>query len=65
LPLRRCELAIVAGTILGAIAHKKSIRLDPVKKDLDRQTCQNDGDCHMKVEVTDKSGIKLLSEVKL
>ena len=63
--MRRCELAIGAGKILGAIAPKKSIRPDSVKKDLERQTCHYEGDCHTKEEVRDKSGIKLFSDVKL
>jgi len=55
-------LAIVAGTTAGAIAQKKSIRLDPVTKDLYRLTYLNQGNCNIKVEVLDEDGNKLLSE---
>lgn len=55
-------LAIVAGTTVGANAQRKSIRLDPVTKDLYRLTYLNRGDCHIKVEVIDEDGSKLLSE---
>ena len=55
-------LAIVAGSTSGAIAQKKSIKLDPVTKDLYRLTYINRGKCNIKVEVLDRNGIKLLSE---
>jgi len=54
--------AIVAGTNAGALAQKKSIRLDPVTKDLYSLTYLNEGNCHIKVEVIDEDGIILLSE---
>ena len=55
-------LAIVAGASASGIAQKKSVRLDPVNKDLYRLTYLNQGECHIKVEVIDESGLKLLSE---
>lgn len=55
-------LAIVAGTTSGTLAQKKSVRLDPVSKDLYRLTYLHEGDCHIRVEVIDESGKKLLSE---
>ena len=55
-------LAIVAGTTSGALAQKKSVRLDPVSKDLYRLTYLNEGECRIQVEVLDENGKKLLSE---
>lgn len=55
-------LAIVAGTTAGALAQLKSVRLDPVKKDLYKLTYLNEGDCNVQVEVIDESGTKLFSE---
>ncbi|NJN25261.1 MAG: hypothetical protein HC819_04425 [Cyclobacteriaceae bacterium] len=55
-------LAIVVGTSAGAIAQKKSVRLDPVSKDMYRLTYFNQGQCNVKVEVIDAQGVRLLSE---
>lgn len=55
-------LAIVAGTAAGAFAQKKSVRLDPVTKDLYRLTYLNEGSCNIQVEVIDEDGTNLLSE---
>lgn len=55
-------LAIVAGTTAGAVAQKKSVKLDPISKDLYRLTYVNKGDCQLRVEVVDENGTKLLSE---
>lgn len=55
-------LAIVAGTTAGALAQQKSIRLDPVSKDLYRLTYLKEGRCQIKVEVVDEKGTKLLTE---
>jgi hypothetical protein len=54
--------AIVAGISFGAIAQKKTIRLDPVSKDLYRLTYIHRGNCNLKVEVVDAKGKKLLTE---
>ena len=56
-------LAIVVGTATGAIAQKKSVRLDPISRDLYRLTYLNKGKCQVKVEVFDKNGTKLFSEL--
>ena len=55
-------LAIVAGSTSGAFAQKKTVRLDPVSKDVYRLTYVNNGDYQIKVEVLDESGTKILSE---
>jgi len=55
-------LAIVAGTAAGADAQKKSVRLDPVNKDLYRLTYLNKGKCDITVEVLDDAGQRLYSE---
>lgn len=54
--------AIVAGISIGAFAQKKTVRLDPVSKDLYRLTYIHQGKCNLKVEVVDANGKKLLSE---
>ena len=55
-------LAIVAGTTLGVFAQKKSVRLDPLTKDIYQLTYLNRGKCDVKVEVYNEEGRKLLSE---
>ena len=55
-------LAIVVGTASGALAQQKSVRLDPVSKDLYQLTYMNRGDFQVMVEMLDKDGRKLFSE---
>ena len=55
-------LAIVAGVAIGANAQDKSVRLDPVSRDLYRLTYLNEGPSHVKVEVLDSQGIVLHTE---
>lgn len=55
-------LAIVAGTTAGVKAQNKTVRLDPISKDVYRFTYLDDGPCHLKVEVFDEEGHQLLSE---
>ena len=55
-------LAIVVGTTAQTLAQKKSVRLDPIKKDLYNLTYVNDGKRKVKVEVIDQNGINILSE---
>lgn len=54
--------AIVAGMTAGAQAQKKSVKLDPVDKDLYQLTYFKKGACNVKVEVLDQNGTLLHSE---
>jgi hypothetical protein len=54
--------AIVAGMAFGAIAQEKSVRLDPLNKDLYQLTYLNQGECNVVVEVLDKDGHVLHAE---
>ena len=54
--------AIVAGMAYGAKAQEKSVRLDPLNKDLYQFTYVNKGDCNVLVEVLDKNGNVLHTE---
>jgi hypothetical protein len=55
-------LAIVAGTTAGVLAQTKSVRLDPLSKDLYQLTYLNQGKCKVMVEVHDENGTRLLSD---
>ena len=54
--------AIVAGMAAGAKAQQKSVKLDPVDKDLYQLTYVNKGTCNVKVEVLDQDGTLLHAE---
>ena len=54
--------AIVAGMAAGANAQYKSVRLEPVSKDIYQLTYLNKGACNVIVEVMDKEGTVLHTE---
>ena len=54
--------AIVAGMAFGAKAQEKSVRLDPLSKDLYQFTYLSQGECNVLVEVLDKKGNVLHTE---
>lgn len=54
--------AIVAGMAFGANAQEKSVRLDPLNKDLYQFTYFSKGSCNVLVEVLDKNGNILHTE---
>ena len=56
-------LAIIAGTTSGAFAQRKTVRLDPIDRDLYQLTYINHGDKQVKVEVLDQDGKKLMSDL--
>jgi hypothetical protein len=54
--------AIVAGMAAGAKAQEKSVKLDPISKDLYQLTYLKDGSCNVMVEVLDEKGTVLHTE---
>ena len=54
--------AIVATMAAGAKAQEKSLRLEPVSKDVYQPTYMKKGACDLKVEVVDKEGTVLHTE---
>lgn len=54
--------AIVVGMATGTKAQEKSVRLDPVTKDLYRLTYMNQGQSNVQIEVIDAKGKLLHSE---
>jgi len=54
--------AIVVGMAAGAKAQEKTVKLDPISKDLYQLTYLKDGSCNVRVEVLDDKGIVLHTE---
>jgi hypothetical protein len=54
--------AIVAGTVFGAKAQEKSVRLDPVGENLYQLTYIKEGKCNVMVEILNQDGRELYSE---
>lgn len=55
-------LAIVVGATASSMAQEKSVRFDPVSKDVYQLTYLNEGPSHIRVELIDEQGTKLLSQ---